>query len=110
MTEFTIDLDDDEAAVAARTMMSNWRGGAPLAYKRIAVQIEAQITPDVPAEPTGGSLDVVVLAMGQSWTKRYEGAWQPINRSFTLDELQSWEYLVEHSPATPKVYPREPSP
>jgi len=105
MTEFTINLDDPRAFAAA--LRNNVQAGdespATTAAWSVAVQIEAQIQPDVPAEPTG---DVVVLANGQLWRQTYGDARGPWTNN--RGAYSQWLHLSKAHDL--KVYRREPSP
>jgi hypothetical protein len=94
MIEFTINLPSEGHA---RLLVDELRKSY---WIETADQIEAQIQPPVPAEPTG---DVTVWAGGEAYTpegvhRRWLGA-GGIERD--------WSFLAQHDPM---VYRREPSP
>jgi len=101
MIEFTINLPSEGHArqLVDDLRKSYWLGTAD--------QIEAQIQPPVPAEPTGDVL--LVDQEGRVW-HRDEGGWCSNDRFGPIDgeNAQSWAGLYEFG--IEKVYRREPSP
>jgi hypothetical protein len=95
---FTIKVADNNVALAFALALRHSLGGDQAVA--IADQIEAQIQPPVPAEPTG---DVVVVdRWGNAWLPHHFG-W----RKEVDDDITDW---IELANTEPKVYRREPSP